>query len=735
MGAQSVQSLTLRERLEENDRLFQETGHLFGLRELRLKQEDPGTYEAIWHILLNIVNTGWAVGRRVSTSPLTREGGDAMWALHLPTGECVCTSRGITGHTGMLAALIRKLIELGYEEVPGIQPGEIFENNDPHYGGIHPIDFDSAVPIFYGDELVAWATAVTHVMDVGFILPGSTGFLNPDAFADGMHVSMEKVGAGDRFYPWYEMRIKSCTRMPDWVMSDARSRLAGMLTIRDRIIQLIDKYGLDYFKEATKEYIEDSRRYAARRIATQSIPGRLRKSNFKDLAMKGKRVVLPHQDRDFLFNVPLEMTITPQGKARFSLRGASALVPFGQNINPVAIVSALLNGYSHLVGFDMFNSGPVATWEIETPPPGSWANPYPVNYYASAGVAWAPIIIWLGSIYEAISRTYYARGYLEEVASGPARVVAPEFSGIGQYGLFVAGTNAEAAASGAPARAIADGENAAWCLYTPNGDQGNAEVMEMFYPYLYIGRNLEPDSGGYGKYRGGLSHTAVWLIKNTPGVDYQASCAGMSSKLPGNHGMFGAYPHYPLRGSYASGTNVRELIEARQPLVHERGDPVEPELAKRVKAAVLETNLTAPFMTPSQLHEYDLVVHPNPGGEPLGDPIERDPALVKYDLDNGWTRPWVAAEIYGVVASYDEESEEWKIDEAATERRRREIRETRKARGVPFRKWWEGERQRILAKEDMSEAVLEMWRSSLELSPDYGQELRAFWNLPPDFTF
>jgi hypothetical protein len=35
----------------------------------------------------------------------------------------------------------------------------------------------------------------------------------------------------------------------------------------------------------------------------------------------------------------------------------------------------------------------------------------------------------------------------------------------------------------------------------------------------------------------------------------------------------------------------------------------------------------------------------------------------------------------------------------------------------------------------MDVAVLDMWRSSMELSPDYGDELRAFWQLDPDFVF
>ena len=735
VAVKEQEGLTLRELLAENERLFQETGHLFGLKELRRKQEDPGTYEATWQILLNICNTAWAVGCRVSSSAIAVEGGDALWALHLPTGEAVCTSRGITAHPGLLSVFIRSLIELGYEDDPGIRLGDIFENNDAHYGGIHPADFDAATPIFYGDELVAWASGVSHVMDSGAIMPGSIGFMNPDSFADGMPVTMEKVGEHDRLFPWYEMRVRSRTRMPDWVMGDARGRLAGMLTIRDRVIQMIDKYGLDHFKDVMREYVEDSRRYAVRRVKTQAVPGRLRKSNFKDLAMSGKRVIMPSQNIDCLFNLPLEITIDADAKVIFSLKGASSWVPFGQNITPPAIMSALLNAYSHIVGFDMFNWGSVATWQLETPPPGSWANPYPVNYHAASGVAWAPAVMWMSSLYETFGRAYFMRGYVEEVAAGAATTLTAEFSGIGQYGIYVAGLTLEQASNGAPARGMADGENSAWCIYTPNADFGNAEVTELYYPIVYLGRNIEPDSGGYGKYRGGLGHTAVWMIKNTPGVEYQCGCAGMRSKVVGNHGMYGAYPSWPDRGSYASGTNVKELIEARKPLVHERGDPVEPDLLKNVQADVLETNLVAPFVTPEQLHEYDLVIHPISGAQALGDPIERDPELVRSDLEGGWTRAWVAASVYGVVAAYDQQAKAWTVDLAATERKREEIRAARKQRGVPFREWWQQERERIVAKEHMASAVLDMWRSSMELSPEYGEEIRAFWQLPEGFTF
>jgi len=731
----AVRGMTLKEQLERNEAIFRETGHLFGLQELRRKQEDPGRYEAVWHQLLNMVNTGWAVGCRVSASPIAVEGGDAVWCLHLPTGEVVCSSRGIISHPGLLSMLIQNLIQQGYEENPGIRPGDIFENNDSHFGGIHGPDFQTLVPIFWDGELIAWASAVSHVMDAGFVLPGSIGFLNPDAFTDGISIAMERVGENDEYYPWYEKRIRSRTRIPDWVLGDARGRLAGCLTIREKFLELVRKYGLDYMRDVLKEYVEDGRRFAVARVRSQMVPGRVRKSNFKDLAMRGKRVILPQQDVDVLFNLPMEVRVDRDGRVRFSVRGASGWVPFGQNLTPQALRSAIMNAFSHMVGFDMFNWGIVASWELEEPPPGSWCNPYPANYFAATGVGWAPAVMWLSSLYEAIGRLYYARGYVEEVAAGAATTLTAEFSGYNQYGIYAAGLTLEQASNGGPARAIGDGETSAWCIYTPNADFGNAEVTELYYPILYLGRNIEPDSGGYGRYRGGLGHTAVWMVKNTTGIEYQCGCAGMRSKILPNHGMFGAYPTWPDRGSYAIDTNMKELIEQKKPLVHGRGDPEKPELAQRVWARILETNAVAPFVTPDIMHEYDLIVHPISGAQAMGDPLDRDPELVKRDLDNGWTRPRVAHDVYGVVASYDPQRKEWVVDMQATHRRRQEMREARKARGVPFREWWRKEREKILARENMAQAVLDMWRSSMQLSPDYAQEIREFWKLPEDFTF
>ena len=150
------------EQLERNDRLLRETGHLFGLEKLRRKEADPGTYEAVWQILLNICNTGQMVGCKVSSSPIAAEGGDALWSaapsdrrgdLHLARNHVA------PGPAVAAAALVHRA--RATRRTPASAPGDIFENNDPHFGGIHSADFDTAIPIFYRGELIAWTGSVT----------------------------------------------------------------------------------------------------------------------------------------------------------------------------------------------------------------------------------------------------------------------------------------------------------------------------------------------------------------------------------------------------------------------------------------------------------------------------------------------------------------------------------------------------------------------------------------------
>ena len=92
---------------------------------------------------------------------------------------------------------IKYMVRNGYEDNPGIRPGDIFANNDPVIGDVHNADVQTFVPIFWEDELVGWAGGVTHVLDIGARRPAACRVGPITRFDDGIDLPCMKIGEND----------------------------------------------------------------------------------------------------------------------------------------------------------------------------------------------------------------------------------------------------------------------------------------------------------------------------------------------------------------------------------------------------------------------------------------------------------------------------------------------------------------------------------------------------------
>jgi acetone carboxylase alpha subunit len=144
---------TLKEMLEEKDRLLEETGCLWGLKELELHQEDPVKMMRFQSRVVGACITSRELAKLVSAAPTVRTVGECCFALLLPEGDAVAASLGLAGHVYCMPLQVRNMIQLGYEENPGIKSGDIFATNDPIYGAPHAADNYTHIPIFYNGEL------------------------------------------------------------------------------------------------------------------------------------------------------------------------------------------------------------------------------------------------------------------------------------------------------------------------------------------------------------------------------------------------------------------------------------------------------------------------------------------------------------------------------------------------------------------------------------------------------
>ena len=182
----------------------------------------------------------------------------------------------------------------------------------------------------------------------------------------------------------------------------------------------------------------------------------------------------------------------------------------------------------------------------------------------------------------------------------------------------------------------------------------------------------------------------------------------------------------PFRNS-----NIKQLIEKREPLPANSR-----ELLRLVESSKIKGELAQKHgvLAPVVIKSFDVSINLSLGGSGYGDPIERDPELVREDLIKGKTTAVVAREIYCVAAHYDETEKEWKIDYKETENLRDTMRNKRLQTGRPVSSWWEEERNRISNKEFAPE-VNEMYRECMGLSQKFAREFREFWKLPEDFAF
>ena len=124
----------LEEMLSESERLFAETGHYAGLRQLELMRSDPIGYEKLFSRIRGGLVSARETALNISASPIVRELGELCFALYSPEGDSLALSMGIIVHVHTMSDAIKWMVRRGYEDNPGIRPGDIFANNDPTIG-------------------------------------------------------------------------------------------------------------------------------------------------------------------------------------------------------------------------------------------------------------------------------------------------------------------------------------------------------------------------------------------------------------------------------------------------------------------------------------------------------------------------------------------------------------------------------------------------------------------------
>ncbi len=703
--------LKLTEMLELSEGRFEETGYYQGLRDLEMKESDPLHFEKLFSRVRGGMVTARETALNISASPIVRELGEICFALYTPEGDNVALSTGIIVHVHTMSEAIKFMVRNGWEDNPGIQPGDIFANNQPTIGDVHPADVQTFVPIFNPEdegELLGWAGGVIHVMDIGASSPGGVCVEPTTRFDDGIDLHCMKIGERDTIAQWHTKRVSMQSRAPGLYLLDERTRLAGCHMIRDSVERLVLEEGGDSFKQFMREAIEDGRRDFKSRVRGLLVPGRYRSAGFTEAKYANKQNLPKRAQRDLIIHGAYEAVVDRDGRWTTDLRGSSAWGWHSFNATPAAQQGMQWILFTQtLICNDKINDGAYYATELLLTE-GSWANLGDAP--CSSSFPWMPMFTTSTGYLRAVSRALQSRGYIEEIVSTytvPGNVA--QGGGIDQYGQISGFMNFEIGAQGQGAKYVLDGLDYGAAVFNPEGDMGDVEMWELVKPMVYLGRQIKPNTGGIGRHRGGSSFETLLLVNGTQ--DFEIENIGTGGMLT-SPGLFGGYPAPSAYVHNVFDSDIFERAAAGE--AYPTGDVSGAESALSTFAGRHQVEQD-PYTMMIAVRTGDLYLSSGRGGGGLGDPLLRSEERIEEDIAGGHIQREWAERSYGL-------------------KNRDDLMRSRLGRARPAEEWWVEQRQRILDG-DLIETVKVMFAESMRLEPRWAAEFRGFWDLPEDFDF
>jgi N-methylhydantoinase B/oxoprolinase/acetone carboxylase alpha subunit len=533
-------------------------------------------------------------------SPIFNESLDFSCVIFDPEGQMLAQAEFCPSQIGTIKFTVTWTIaELGVE---AFEEGDVVLHNDPYRGSGHVPEHMLLKPVFWEGELVAFVANVAHMSEIGAKTPGGLCGDATEIFQEGLLLPPVKIKrCGEDVADVWKI-VLSNHRTPRVTYGDFRAMIGSLDLAEKRVHALIGDYGLEVVREATQELLAISERRM--RAEIERIPDGT--YAFED-AIEDDGI----NERSY----PMKLLLTVDGGEVIADFTGSAPQATGP-VNAIYAVtaSAIYNAFLHLTDPAIpRNEGCYRPFTIVAPP-GTIVNcafPAPV---AGGNTETSPRItdMVFGALQEAIP---------ERVAASCGGTSSPFlFGGTDpRTGEPYAHFHFEGVGWGG--RQGKDGNN---MVVTINGNCRNTpvEVFETRYPAFRIeSYRLVPDSGGPGRFRGGLGGERIFTV-TVPEVTVSALLNRMKTEpwgvLGGKEGAVGG-----LWVRRAGRPEWRTFVE-------EFGT-----------------------MSPSKfsgvvLREGDQVKILMPGGGGYGDPLERDRDRVRRDVVEGFITPESAATDYGL---------------------------------------------------------------------------------------
>jgi N-methylhydantoinase B len=437
------------------------------------------------------------------------------------SGEIVAQAADVPIHLGGMSQVVGGVV--AHFGMRGLRRGDVLISNDPYLGACsHLNDITAICPVWIGRRLELFVCVTAHHADVGGRRPGSESVDSESIFQEGIRVPGLLAFRGGRLVEATVDLIKANSRTPDERVGDLRAQIGAVLRGSARLGELVDRYGAAQFVGGLDAVLNASERHF--RLALRELDdGRFTACESLDPV------------RSSGVGVEIHVEVAKCGDSvEVDFAGTSAQVPEGRNVPYAGLVSAVLYAMKALVDPAVpANSGFYRAVAVRAPE-GSLVNcEFPAGVSTRVGTAQHIA----GAIFKAVSGAWGDR--VVAGCDGRRKVI---FSGLDsrsrKYFVYH-----ESNAGGVGAHAHGDGISGAMAHVIQMMNLP-VETLEVEYPLRVRRLELICDSGGAGRWRGGLG------VRR----DYEVLCDevectlgsertnermwGLAGGLPGERGRF-----------------------------------------------------------------------------------------------------------------------------------------------------------------------------------------------------
>jgi N-methylhydantoinase B len=457
---------------------------------------DPATFEIIKNSLYKIAEEMRVVLAKTAYSPLLKSAGDYSCGLFDARGEMVAQGPDLPIHLGSMPDAVRAIVAAFAADA---HEGDVFLHNDPYFGGSHLPDVNVVRPAFYEGQLIGYACLRAHWPDVGSATPGSYGAVT-EIFGEGLRLPPLRLVDRGAVNVDLEKVILANVRTPDERKGDLGAQLAATLRATERLKALAQRYGTKELVGYMAQVMDYSERLM--RATLTDLPDG--EGVFEDFC-DGDGIADDALGKDAPFRIRMSVKKTAD-RLVVDFAGTEAQVKGPMNAPLSVSASGIYCGLKTAVDPNNLippNSGCWRAIEIRAPK-GSVVNatfPAPV-VYANHEISHRVADMVMGALASFIPEQVMA------CSQGTSAILT--LGGVdprtGRHYVSY-----ETVKGGYGARPNKDGIN---CIASGISNTMNTpvEIMEMAFPVRIERYEINPDSGGVGRYRGGCGAIRVWRL-------------------------------------------------------------------------------------------------------------------------------------------------------------------------------------------------------------------------------